>query len=138
MAKSRAKTKQSLSPRQKALVVAKAAAAKKGEDLVILNVSRVTSLTDYFVITHGNSTRQVKAIAEGIRDAITNCGSRPLGTEGERDASWILIDWGEVIAHIFHEPTREFYELEKLWADARRLKYPPKRGTTKKTGATKK
>jgi ribosome-associated protein len=138
VAKGRPKTKRSLSPRQKALVVAKAAASRKGEDLVILNVSRVTSLTDYFVITHGSSTRQAQAIAESIRNAIANCGSKPLGLEGEREARWILIDWGEVIAHIFHEPTREFYELEKLWADARRLKYPPNTRTTKRKSAKKK
>jgi ribosome-associated protein len=120
------KAKKSLTPRQKALIVAEAAEASKCEEPVLLNVSKVSSFTDYFLITHGNSTRHVMAIAENIMGAIKNCGSSPFGVEGQKDANWVLIDWGEVIAHVFYGPAREFYELEKLWADARRLKIPRK------------
>ncbi len=131
MAKGGLKAKKSLTPRQKALLVADAAYASKGEDMVVLNVSRITSFTDYFVITHGNSSRHVMAIADNIVEAIKKCGSRPFGMEGQKEANWVLVDWGDVVAHVFYGPTREFFELEKLWADAKRLSYPPKRKTRK-------
>jgi ribosome-associated protein len=116
-----------LTPRQKVLAVADSAASRKAEDLIILNVSKLTSFTDYFVIAHGTSSRQVKAIAESIKVDMKKKGCMPLGVEGAREGKWICVDLGEVIAHIFHHETREFYELEKLWADARRIKYPLKK-----------
>lgn len=135
MSRVRAK-KSKLSARRKALVVAKAAAALKAEDPILLNVSRQTSFTDYFVIAHGNSARHVQSIADGVIEAIAANGSKPFGLEGEKDARWILIDWGEVVAHVFSREAREFYELERLWSDAKRVSFPPK--PRKKSAARKK
>ncbi len=111
--------------RQKALLVCQACLNFKAEEPVILNVAKLTSFTDYFVIVSGRSTRQAQAIAEGIISAIRASGSRELSLEGEAEGRWVVVDWGDVVTHIFSPPLREFYDLEKLWGDAKRLK-PPK------------
>jgi len=111
--------------RQKALLVCQACLNFKAEEPVILNVAKLTSFTDYFVIVSGRSTRQVQAIAEGVVQAIRAGGSRELSLEGEREGRWVCVDWGDVVVHIFEPSLRAFYDLEKLWGDAKRLK-PPK------------
>ena len=111
--------------RQKALLVCQAGLNFKAEEPVILNVAKLTSFTDYFVIVSGRSTRQVQAIAQGVVQAIRASGSRELSLEGEREGRWVCVDWGDVVAHIFEPSLRDFYDLEKLWGDAKRLK-PPK------------
>jgi ribosome-associated protein len=98
-----------------------AALDKKAIDLVVLDLRKATAFTDFFVICTGATTRQVQAIADGIREALVKKGSRPALVEGERRAEWILIDYFDVIFHIFTPATREFYALERLWGDGERL-----------------
>ena len=89
---------------------------KKGESIVVLDLKDLTWITDYFIITSGSSQIHTKAIAENI---IVNIKEKPVSVEGIDDGRWILIDYGEIIIHIFLNETREYYKLEKLWADAK-------------------
>lgn len=91
---------------------------KLGKDTVILNIGKVSSLCDYFIITSATSSRQVKAIADSVEDAMTEIGIEPRGKEGRDTQNWILLDYGDVLVHIFDEENRGFYNLEKLWRDA--------------------
>lgn len=88
----------------------------KAMDIQTHHVESITSITDYMVIASGRSARQVKAIADKITEKAKQEGHKPLGVEGEQQAEWILIDFGDVIAHIMQPPTRAYYQLEKLWA----------------------
>jgi len=114
-----------LTSRQRALLACQACLDFKAEDPVILNVAKLTSFTDYFVIVSGRSNRQVQAMAEGVVAAIRGYGSRELSTEGENEGRWVVVDWGDVVVHIFEPSLRDFYDLEKLWGDAKRVQ-PPK------------
>ncbi len=89
---------------------------KKGENIIVLDLKGLTWITDYFIITSGDSQIQTKAIAENI---LTNVEEIPISVEGIDDGKWILIDYGEIIVHIFLNETRDYYKLEKLWADAK-------------------
>jgi ribosome-associated protein len=89
---------------------------KKGENIIVLDLKNLTWITDYFIITSGDSQIQTKAIAENI---LTNMKENPISVEGIDDGKWILIDYGEIIIHIFLNETREYYKLEKLWSDAK-------------------
>ena len=91
---------------------------KLGQDIAIINIGKVSSLCDYFVIATGSSARQVKAIADSVQDALTEQGIEPRAKEGYETQSWILLDYGDIIVHIFDEENRGFYNLEKLWKDA--------------------
>ena len=91
---------------------------KKASDIVLLDVRSLTSLADYFVICSGGSERQLGAIADGIAAGLKADGVLPLGREGGAGAHWVLIDFGAVVVHVFAPPERDFYQLEKLWADA--------------------
>jgi ribosome-associated protein len=115
------------SSKTKALYCARASLDHKAMDLVILQVKNHSSVTDYFVICSGNSDRQVKAIAVHIEEKLKTKGFVPLGVEGKREGRWILMDYGDVVVHIFYQPVREFYELERLWSEAPRLPWPPER-----------
>ena len=99
----------------------------KAIELVILSIQNLSSFTDYFVICSGNSDRQVQAIASHIEGQLAKKGLRPLGIEGKREGRWVLLDYGEVVVHIFYHPLREFYDLEKLWSDALQIELPPQR-----------
>lgn len=101
----------------KALSCAKEADDRKASDIVLLDVSKITTLADYFLICSGRSTRQVQGIAEGVQTRLRELGVRSLGVEGEREGHWILMDYGDVIVHIFYQPIRELYDLESLWSD---------------------
>ena len=105
----------------KSLLCAKAAVEKKASDLVLLEMKRVTSFTDYFLICSGKSDRQVQAIAQGIEETLERKGIRPIGHEGRTEGRWILMDYGDVVVHILLEPIRAFYDLEGLWIDAPRI-----------------
>ena len=87
----------------------------KANDVVTLDVRSLTSLADVLVIASGTSTRHVKALAGNVVEKVKESGTRPLGTEGERDAEWILIDLSGVIVHVMLPATRAFYDLERLW-----------------------
>ena len=91
---------------------------KLGKDIAILNIGAVSSLCDYFVIATASSQRQVKAIADSVQDAFTAEGIEPRAKEGYDTQTWILLDYADIIVHVFDEENREFYNLEKLWKDA--------------------
>jgi ribosome-associated protein len=100
---------------------AKAADDKKAFDILILDLRSLTAITDYFVICSGGSTTQVGAVTDGIADALARAGVHPSHIEGETEAKWILMDYGDVVVHIFEEQTRAYYVLERLWGDAPRI-----------------
>lgn len=97
---------------------------KKAENVVILGVHKLTSLADAFIICSGKSNRQVMAIAEHIKTSLKKQNIPALRVEGLQEGHWVLMDYGDVIIHIFYEPMRSFYDLEGLWSDAPRLKTP--------------
>ncbi|MDD8030848.1 MAG: ribosome silencing factor [Acidobacteriota bacterium] len=101
----------------------KASLAKKAEDLCVLDLRELTSFTDFFIIMQGNSARQNLAIYENIKENLASEKIKPFGIEGLEAAEWILLDYGSFVVHIFSKRAREFYALEKLWADAPRLDY---------------
>ena len=107
--------------RKRVLLCVNALLQKKARDLTILNVIAVSSFTDYFVICSGGSDRQVQALADAVRENMKKTGITPLGVEGEAIGKWVLIDYADVIVHIFYEPIREFYNLEQLWSDVPRM-----------------
>ena len=101
-----------------AYCVGTAASDKKARDIMILNVGDISPIAEYFVICSGSSTVQVKAIADEIEDKMQEKGIELNHKEGYQGARWVLLDYGNIIAHIFHHDDREFYGLERLWADA--------------------
>ena len=108
--------------RQWARTAARAASAKGGEETVIIEVGAVLAITDAFVITSGRNTRQVKTIAEEVEARLKLDGDiKPLRVEGLGDSQWILLDYGDLVVHVFLDETREFYDLERLWSDAPRV-----------------
>lgn len=94
---------------------------KKATDIVVLDIRNVTSLGDYFVIASGSSSTQVKALAAELEDKLSKEGVEPGRVEGESSAMWVLMDYNDVIVHVFLAETRDFYCLERLWADAPRI-----------------
>jgi ribosome-associated protein len=109
---------------EKAFRCAQAALDKKAYDLVILEVSAFTSVTDYFVICTGRSDIQVQAICRAVEESMAKVGIKPLAIEGFTYGQWILIDFGDVVVHIFYETVRDFYNLEGLWAQAPQCPLP--------------
>ena len=106
-------------------MTAHAALEKKAENLLALDVREITKLADYFIICSGNSGRQVRAIAEEIDFRLSREHENYLGIEGFPECRWVLMDYGDIIVHIFEPETREFYDLDGLWGDAPRLDIPP-------------
>lgn len=110
--------------RQLAITIAQAADDRKGGDITLLRVSDVSYLADYFVVVTGFSNVQVRAIARSIEDKVeTEWQQRPLRIEGQLEGSWVLIDYGDVIAHIFLPKEREFYNLEAFWGHAEQINF---------------
>jgi ribosome-associated protein len=102
----------------RALAVARAAEDKRAVDTVVLDLRGLTVMCDFFVICHGQSRVHVQAIAEGVREQLKEQKVKVLHREGFRDATWIILDLGDVIVHIFSEEGRQFYDLETLWGEA--------------------
>ena len=100
---------------------------RKAINPVLVEVGGLTSVTDYFLIASGNSSRQIQAISKHLQRRMREEGFRPYGIEGEREGHWVLMDFGDVVIHLFYEPVREFYDLEGLWADAPRIHPRPRR-----------
>ncbi len=98
-----------------------AALGRKARDMLLLDVRELTTLADVFMLCTGRSNRQVSAIADHIRRFLKEHGIRPLYVEGMKEGHWVLLDYGQVVIHVFYEPVRQFYDLESLWADARPL-----------------
>ncbi len=102
----------------------KAASGKKALNMIVLDMRDLTSIADVFIICSGRSNRQVKAIADSIVAKLKKHKIKPLSVEGTGEAHWILLDYGHVVIHVFYEPVREFFDLEGLWVDARRIETP--------------
>ncbi len=109
------------STKETAMLCAAAAWSKKGEDLVLLEVTELTGYADYFLLVNGRSTRQAAAIAGEVRRVLKKAGVKLLGEEGLKGGTWACLDYGDVVVHVFHEPVRHFYDLDSLWGDAPRL-----------------
>lgn len=105
-----------------ACACAGAAAEKKAENLVLLDLRGVSGFTDFFLICSGTSEPQLKAISSSIRESLREkFGRRPLAEDGYPASQWVVLDYGDVICHLFHGEKREFYDLENLWSDAKRI-----------------
>lgn len=102
----------------------KAVLGKKPVDVVALDMRELTSIADAFIICSGSSNRQVTAIAEHVERQLRKQKVKPLGVEGAKDGQWVLLDYGHVIIHVFYDSVRQFYDLEGLWTDARRIEMP--------------
>ena len=104
-----------LEPREAALLCVRYALEKKAYDLLLIDVGEASSLADYFLICTGRSDTQVQAIAQSIDENLSKLGVRARSIEGLSAGHWVLMDYGDVVVHIFYEPVRTFYDLERLW-----------------------
>jgi len=104
-----------------------ASSEKKALNLIVLDVRDLTSIADVFIICSGRSDRQVNAIADSIVAKLKKHKIKPLSVEGTGEGHWVLLDYGHVVIHVFYEPVREFFDLEGLWADAKRITTPPRK-----------
>jgi ribosome-associated protein len=102
-----------------------AAAEKKAIDTVVLDLREIASFTDYFVIASGTNERQVQAISDAVVETLKQAGSPVIRVEGYKTAEWILLDYGDFVMHIFGDKARKFYDLERLWREAKRVELPP-------------
>ena len=104
-----------------ALTAADAADDKKAEDIEVLNVQGLTVIADYFVLCSANSDKQVRAVARAIEDELAEKDIIPSRIAGMDDAKWVLMDYADVIVHVFQKREREYYDLERLWSDAKKI-----------------
>lgn len=102
-------------------IIAKACSDKMGFDIKVLNLKGLTIIADYFIIASGNSTTQVGAITDEVEQKMAEAGFHLRNKEGHKGSRWVLLDFGDIVVHIFHKDDREFYNLEKLWADGEEL-----------------
>ena len=109
---------------EKALLCTRFALDRKAYDLELLEVTKLTSVADYFLICTGRSDTQVRAIAEHIQESLAKEAVRPLALEGYTRGQWVLMDYGDVVVHVFYQPIRGFYDLEGLWMKAPRVSLP--------------
>lgn len=115
-----------LDAQRRAVIAARAAADKKADDILVLEVGDIIAITDVFVITSGSNTRQVRTICDEIEVALKrDAGVKPRGVEGLDDASWVLLDYADLVVHVFLQETRDYYALERLWTDAPRIAWEP-------------
>jgi ribosome-associated protein len=110
---------QALPPsRDVAIAAARAAADKQATDILVLDVSKIIVITDHFVICTASTQRQIRTVIDAVEEALRDMGVKPLRREGEPEAGWWLLDYVDVVVHVFGEEEREYYELERLWSDA--------------------
>ncbi|HHU62677.1 MAG TPA: ribosome silencing factor [Clostridiales bacterium] len=107
--------------RELALLAAKILHNKKADDIVLLDVSALTIITDYFVICSGKSFLQVKALQNELESKLSEHGYTQLRKEGHNEGRWVVMDYGDVVVHIFHQDDRQFYDLERLWTGAQSI-----------------
>ena len=110
-----------MNPTDMARLAAGAALDKKALDPLAIDLRGLSSVSEYFVIVTGTSDRHVQAVAENVMEAFKSIGVKILGEEGLRGGRWVLLDYGEIVVHVFLEPVREYYDIERLWIDAPRL-----------------
>ena len=110
-----------LSAEEKTALMSRIVADRKAMDVVVLDMRDASSITDYFLICSGGSERQVRAIADAIDEEMGRSSTASLGIEGYREGHWVLMDYGDVIAHVFSQETREYYNLERLWVNAPKI-----------------
>ena len=108
-------------PNEVAAIAAKALDDKKGVDIRLLETAKVTSLADHFLICTGTSNTHVKALCDAVEKALDEAGEPALRREGHRSGTWVLLDYGCLVVHVFTEETRQFYDLERLWSDANKV-----------------
>ena len=112
-----------LTSQDKSQLIAKAASDKKALDIMIMNMHDLTTTTDYFIVCSATTSTQIRAIADNIEEEMDNAGEHFLHKEGYNNAEWILLDYGDWVAHIFTEEARRFYGLESLWGEAPTVEY---------------
>lgn len=112
---------QSEESREAAVAAARSASAKQAESVAILDVHGLIVITDYFVIASGETERQVRTIVEEVEKALRDLGRKPVRREGETEGRWVLLDYVDVVVHVFADEEREYYDLERLWRDAPRV-----------------
>ena len=110
-----------MTPKALAEEVVRILDSKKAEDLKVIETTELTILADYFVIANGNSDSQVRALVENVEEKMHKAGYAAKETEGHRSGAWVLIDFGDVIVHIFDRENRQFYNLERIWNDGKRI-----------------
>ena len=115
-----------LEGRSKARRIAEAAHEKLAEEVVALDVRQAVSFADVFIVATGRSDRHVRAIGDGIAEALAQAGEKPLGIEGYAEGRWLLMDFGDVIVHVFQPDVRRHYDLERLWSEAAPLDVSPR------------
>ena len=106
-------------PKEMALLAAKALSDKKGRDIKVLEIDKITTLADYFVICSGGSNTQINALCDEVEKELDQLGEQPLHREGYRGGTWVLLDYGCIAVHVFNAEAREFYGLERLWRDGK-------------------
>ena len=107
-----------MTPKELALLAAKALDSKKGQDIKVIEVTELTSLADYFVICNGGSNTQINALCDAVEEKLEiEVGERAIHREGHRGGIWVLLDYGCIVVHVFNQEAREFYSLEHLWSD---------------------
>lgn len=97
---------------------------KKGEDICIIDISEISPLADYFVISSGSSDSQVKALVDNVEEKMHEAGHTQIQREGMRSGNWVLLDYGDVVVHVFDRENREFYHLERIWSDGKKIEDP--------------
>jgi len=112
-----------LEPSQLAKAAVDVASDKKASDVILLDIRNVSIIADYFVICSGRNTRQIQAIADAIDEELSKQGANVLHREGSAETGWLLLDFGDVIVHIFGQKEREYYRLERLWSEAKTVVY---------------
>jgi ribosome-associated protein len=112
---------QSEDSREAAVAAARSASAKQAEGVAILDVHGLIVITDFFVIASGTTDRQVKTIIEEVEKSLRDLGRKPVRREGETEGRWVLLDYVDIVVHVFAEEEREYYDLERLWRDAPRV-----------------
>ncbi|GAC1430570.1 MAG: ribosome silencing factor [Ktedonobacteraceae bacterium] len=112
-----------LEPAQLAKAAVDIASDKKASDILLLDIRDISTIADYFVICTGNNARQIQAIGDALNDDLKNQGAHLLYREGGADTGWVLLDYGDIIIHVFAPKEREYYRLERLWSEAKTVVY---------------
>ncbi len=115
--------------------IAELALSKKAKDVTIMDLRKVTSMADYFVVCSGDSEPQVRAIADAVLEGMSKLGEKPWHSEGFQNLQWVLLDYVDVVVHVFHKDARAFYGLEKLWGDAKMQKVADRKPAAAKSAS---